>query len=866
MNKISLPIDIIIPDLLTALKEHNCLIIEASPGSGKTTRVPPAMLAREGEVWVLEPRRLAARMAAHWVASTLAEKLAETVGYQVRFDEVSGPKTRLRFLTEGVFTRKLLSDATLKSVGTIILDEFHERHLQTDVALALIRQLQKTSRPDLRLIIMSATLDSHSLIDYLDNCPVLTVSGNNFDVEIKYQPYSEQTPLAKQIAQSVNALLTEKVIGDILVFLPGAAEIRRAKIECENLKKDLLIVPLHGDLSSAEQDQAVQLANKQKVILSTNIAESSITIAGISAVIDSGLARIAEYSPWSGLPILKVSRISKASAIQRAGRAGRLSAGKCLRLYNQQDFESRAQYEKPEIERADLTELVLTLKILGINDPSSLPWLQPPPKELLENAAQLLIRLGAIKENAISPLGYQLSKFAVHPRQARIILAADQRGYGSAGALLAALINARDIRSSSKSSFNNHYEKNSFRQHSIQRGPSDLLLLFDLFQEVARSNFSADKIRSLALDYGAVAAVDKIYQQLIKQLKNLSNTKQHSDDLEKDLLIAILTGYPDRVAKVRRVAGKPIELLISNGTTAQLSENSVVSASEFVVAIDIEERQINLTLGTNRTAISVRIASEIEIDWLLDNYLEFIKEEDLLLWNDRLERVEQVQRLIYDQLIIDETVTIARNNSDSTKILIAAAKNVGIDKFIDREEWQKFAARLAILQEAYPEHQWPVFSDQDLTELITPLAKGLTSFAELRTALSHRALIDNLSANLTEEARRLLHQMVPEKVVLPNGRQAKVEYHPGKPPMVASRLQDFFGAKETPKIAGGRISLVLSLLAPNQRPVQVTSDLAGFWQRTYPQIRKELSRRYPKHAWPEDPLKPLPQNSEGNKR
>jgi ATP-dependent helicase HrpB len=449
----SLPVDSILPEITEALRRSPNLVLEAPPGAGKTTRVPPALLdqglAGEGEICVLEPRRLAARLAARRVAEERGERLGETVGYQVRFDNISGPRTRLRFVTEGVLTRRLLSDPQLSKVSVVVLDEFHERHLQADLTLALLRRLQRESRPSLRIVAMSATLDAAPIAQFLDQCTVLRSAGRRFDVLIKHLPREDERPLAMQVESALRGLLADGLHGDVLVFLPGAAEIRRAQASCAHLSSqaDLLVLPLHGELPPAEQDRAVRPAERRKVILSTNVAETSVTIDGVVAVIDSGLARIAGHSPWSGLPRLNVARISQAAAMQRAGRAGRTQPGVCLRLYTAQDFAARAAQETPELQRLDLAEAVLELHAAGIRDLRRFEWFEAPPAPALDAAEALLRRLNALDaQGEVTLTGRRMLRLPLHPRLARMVVEAEGRGVAGAACVIAALISERDIR------------------------------------------------------------------------------------------------------------------------------------------------------------------------------------------------------------------------------------------------------------------------------------------------------------------------------------------------------------------------------------------------------------------------------------
>jgi ATP-dependent helicase HrpB len=728
-----LPIDALLPEIVRLEKY---LVVEAPPGAGKTTRIPPALLpVARGEIIVLEPRRLAARMAARRVASELGERVGETVGYQVRFEDVSGPRTRIRFVTEGVLTRRLLSDPKLRGVDVVILDEFHERHLDSDLALALLKRL------DVRMAVMSATLDAAPVAKFLGNCPVLRSEGKLFDLKIEYTPHSS-VPIEEQVAQAVDRLLP--LDGDVLVFLPGAAEIRRAARALE--RSNLLVVPLHGDLSPAEQDRAVAPSNRRKVILSTNVAESSITIEGVTAVIDSGLARVAADSPWTGLPSLDAKRVSQASATQRAGRAGRTAPGRVIRLYTAEDFHRRPTADAPEVMRRELSHVVLQLRAMKID---LLEWLDPPPEAALTAANKLLDVLQATSAMAGLPLP---------PRLAKLVLEAARRGVPEKGCAVAAVLSAGE------------------------RGSSDLLAL-------AESEWQPQTRR------------------VFDQLRRLAPGRDRSVD-DAAVLQAILAAFPDRVARHRRDG----ELLLSQGGSARLPD----CRHEFLVAVDIEDRR-------DKGLPLVRLAAPIEPEWLLDRSVS----RTTLEWNRTAERVEQVSALLYDQLVIEETRAPAPGSEEASKLLAMKALDVDIGRFVDREALDQLLARSAFAG-----------FEVDIAATITALCSSRTSFSEITDVL--KAL-----------RPPRLDQLAPERLKLPGGRDVEVHYESGKPPWIQSRLQDFFGVRETPRI--GSTPVVVHLLAPNRRPVQVTSDLAGFWDRLYPQVRKELSRRYPKHRWPELP-------------
>ncbi|HEX8136067.1 MAG TPA: ATP-dependent helicase HrpB [Pyrinomonadaceae bacterium] len=859
-----LPIDTLLPEIVASLRRSPNLVIEAAPGAGKTTRVPPSLLAAglmgAGEVWVLEPRRLAARMAARRVAEELGEQLGKTVGYQVRFEEVCGPSTRLRFLTEGVFTRRLLSDPTLSKVGAVILDEFHERHLQGDLALAFLRRLQRASRPRLSIIAMSATLDAGPVASFLGDCPELRSEGKLFDVSVEHLSRPDERPLEIQVEAAVRKLLTEGLDGDVLVFLPGAAEIRRAQAACAELaqRADLLVVPLHGELPAAAQDRAVRPAERRKLILSTNVAETSITIEGVVAVIDSGLARVAGHSPWSGLPTLGVARISKASAAQRAGRAGRTRAGRCLRLYTAQDFAARAQYETPEIMRLDLADTALELHGAGVADLESFEWFEPPPAVALAAAQSLLQKVQAIDEaGQVTETGRRMLRLPLHPRLSRLIVEAERRGVKADACIVAALTAERDIRARQVLQDRSVGQRARARVH----GSSDLLEMLDLFKEAERARFSPASLERMQLEPAAVRAVERVRRQLVRLTG--SEGERQADSPEAELLISILAGYPDRLARVvkrRSTSEEPgsskIELLLSGGGSAELAPESVVRAAQFLVAVDAQERREPGRAGLRSGRTIVRLASAVEPEWLLDLFADRISETREVKWDRERERVEVVERLSYDGLVLDESRAKQAVGPEVSRALAEAVLEKGWPSFIDAELVEGFLARVAFVAEAFPEAGIEPLEERDVTDALSLLCEGRRSFAELREAVRAGELFELLRARLGPEHLRLLEKMAPERVTLAgSGRKVKVNYERARPPWIASRLQDFFGISDGPRVAGGRVPLVLHLLAPNQRPVQVTTDLSGFWHRHYPQVRRQLSRRYPRHAWPEDPLK-----------
>lgn len=874
-----LPIDSLLPEAVASLRRRPSLVVEAPPGAGKTTRLPPALLdaglAGGRDILVLEPRRIAARMSARRVAEERGEAVGESVGYQIRFEEVAGPRTRLRFMTEGVLTRRLLADGTLEGVGAVVLDEFHERHLQADLALALLKRLQLTSRPDLLIVAMSATLDAEPLARYLDDCPRLRSEGRRYDVAIEHAARHDERPLELQVESALRRLLSEGLDGDCLVFLPGASSIRRAREACASVaaEHDLLVLPLHGSLPADEQDAALRPADRRKLILSTNVAETSITIDGVAAVVDSGLVRVASHSPWSGLPVMNVERVSRASAEQRAGRAGRTREGRCIRLYTERDLHARPSHETPEVRRLDLSEAVLELHAAGVRDTRAFEWFEPPPVESLEAAESLLHSLGAIaKDGEVTPLGRRMLRLPLHPRLARVVLEADARGVGRAACTIAALIGERDIRAGVRMFDRRAGERASPSMH----GASDLLLLLDLFEDAARSGFDQDALRRMNLNANIVRAVDRVRIQLQNSLsgargrdvegsahepkgsKRSRRERAHllTDEQERELLFSILAGYPDRVARRRTSAhaSSVNELLLSGGGSAQLAPDSVVREAEFLVAVDAEENRRGEG-GMRGAKTLVRAASAIEPDWLIDLFADSLSERTEAMWNAEQERVEIVRRLFYDRLLIDDWRVEKDDDERASQLLAEKAATAGPDAFVDGDALESFLARVEFLSRSFPEMRYPVLDDVASVECLAEMCAGRSSFTELRDAARGGELFELMRRRLTPEQRALLATGAPERVALARGRQARVHYERGQTPWVASRLQDFFGMREGPSIACGRVPLVLHLLAPNQRPVQVTKDLAGFWERHYPSVRRELSRRYPRHAWPDDPIR-----------
>jgi ATP-dependent helicase HrpB len=840
-----LPIDSFLPQILASLERCPNLVLVAEPGAGKTTRVPAALLdasfTQRGQVLVLEPRRLATRMAARRIASELGEQVGARVGYVVRFEREVSERTRVLFLTEALLTRRFLDDPQLAGISCVVLDEFHERSLHTDLGLALLRTLQRNTRPDLRIVVMSATLDAERVASFL-GAPIVNVPGRTYPVEVSYLERPDDRRLEDQVAAAVRRLCVRKLEGDVLVFLPGAAEIRRAEQACGELSRsfDVELTLLHGDLPAAQQDRAVQRGARPKIVLSTNIAETSLTLEGVVAVVDSGLARVAGHSPWSGLSTLATQKISQASAIQRAGRAGRVRAGECLRLYTKPDFDTRARFDVPELAKSDLCGVELGLRALFRGEPQ-LSWLEPPPAAARAHAIELLLRLGALvsEGGAPSALGLAMLKLPVHPRLSRLAIAVAERGYADQAALLAALLSERDVRLAQRSQLGGGARGRGAARDEV--GESDLLARLDAIEAVG-GDLSHDKLRRYELDATAVRAVLRTRDQLARTLRATARPHERdAEPFEQAVGVATLLAYPDRVGKRRHKNGA--EVVLAAGGSATLSEGSVVKEAELLVAVEADER--------GRGGSVVHAASAIEPEWLLEFFPERIRSERTVSFQPASERIEVSDAVLYDALLLDESRRRAVPSEDVARALAEAALARSANPPWDSDAVEHLRRRIGFVAAHVAEVE--PLDDARLRARLIAHCADKTSFDELRADPFEHALLAQLG-----ELRGRLEALAPTRVKLSGGRELKVHYELDRPPWIESRLQDFFGLLDGPRVAGGKVPLVLQLLAPNQRPVQVTTDLKGFWERHYPGIRKELMRRYPRHSWPEDPTTAAP--------
>lgn len=823
-----LPVDDAIPALRAALATGNAAVLQAPPGAGKTTHVPLALLGEswlDGKIVMLEPRRLAARAVTHRMARLLGERAGETVGYRVRRDTRTGPATRIEVVTEGILTRMLQSDATLDGIGLLIFDEFHERSIHADTGLALALQSQSLVRPDLRILVMSATLDGARVATLLDGAPVITSEGRAFPVELSYSARPDARGLAAAVASTITVALTDNE-GDVLAFLPGGAEIRRVAALLEGrVTDDVDVDQLYGDLSQQAQDAAIAPAprGRRKVVLSTPIAETSLTIEGVRVVIDSGLARAPRFSPRSGMTRLETVRISRSSADQRAGRAGRTAPGRCYRLWPEHEQHHLLAHATPEILQADLAPLVLELAVAGIHRADDLRWLDAPPPAALEQGARLLTMLGALDSHgAITAHGRAMAALPVHPRIAHMLIGSVAIGAGAAAMAcdIAALLGERDFVRG-------------------MNGPADADIGIRLELLRAPTNFN--------VAHGA--SVDRtLLRRIATESTALKRQLRVADDstMDPESAGAILSlAYPDRIGQARGAAMDG-RFLLRNGRGAALTHPQGLSSARYIAVADLDgdarSSRIFLAASLTQTEIEVQFADQIDM-------------EESLEWDDATRSVRARMRTRLGAITMSESIGSASGMSGATTLLFDIVRRDGIDSLAWSHSAKLLRERVAFMRARHDD--WADMSDEflaaTLDDWLAPVLDGRTSLRGLENDLE-RALM----AMLDWRQRAELDRLAPLQYVAPTGTHVAIDYTDPDAPSIAVRLQEMFGVKRTPAIDDGRVPLTLELLSPARRPVQVTRDLEGFWRGSYFDVRKELRGRYPKHVWPEDPLAAAP--------
>ncbi len=842
----SLPIDDVLADLLEALASHSSAVLVAPPGAGKTTRVPPAIL--EGgygndadRIVMLEPRRVAARAAARRIAQEREWKIGEEVGYRIRFERKESRKTRILVVTEGMLVAMLQQDPFLEGIKTLVFDEFHERNLDSDLALSMARKLQEEARPDLKLVVMSATIDPAPIAKFLGGAPIIESSGRLHPVEIRYRPKPKRARLEDAVVDATAEWFgsDRSIAGDLLVFLPGFGEIAAAKRAISQRWGDqsFEVIPLHGDLSPADQDRALKRGSQPRVVLSTNVAESSVTVEGVRTVIDSGLARVPRFDAAVGLDRLELGAISRASAQQRSGRAGRLGPGVAIRLWSELEERAMPAMEVAEIQRIDLSGPALQLLNWGETDLSQFPWFEAPHPEVLERGLLLLSRLGALEKGRVTSLGKEIAKLPLPPRLARLAISAAEFGYSKRLALTAALLSERDLLRSIGS-------VQDPRRPGIEADPTDSdvlkrVELLEAFEEERLPELEARKLHR-----GTARRILRTRDLIVRRLPTLSSSNVERD-ADEAVMRGLLSAYPDRLARQRGGSRRGI---LMGGRGVYLRPESGVQSSPLFLCIDLEAGRRG-----ERAEAGVRQASAVEPDWLDSSRLS---EETSLEFDLGREQVVEVRRRLFEDLMISESRAPARLGEKTARVLAeAASENLGSALSIEDPEFKSWCNRVAWLSEHRPDLELPSLEASTWIALLPQLCAGKRSFRELRRS----QLLDFAQGSLSAEQRLALEREAPERIEVPSGSLLPIQYQPGSAPVLAVRIQEVFGWPKAPRLAGDRVPLLLHLLAPNHRPQQVTDDLASFWANTYSVVRKELRRRYPKHSWPENPLDAKPE-------
>jgi ATP-dependent helicase HrpB len=819
----ALPIEPLLPALRQTLAANPNAVLQAPPGAGKTTRVPLALLEADWlgdkKIVMLEPRRLAARSAARFMARSLGERVGETVGYRVRLDTSIGPRTRIEVVTEGILTRRLQDDPAIEDVGLVVFDEFHERSLQADLGLALCLDIQGVLRPDLRLLVMSATLDGESVSRLLGGAPLLTSAGRGYPVDIRYRPIQspyarERRRFCEEVGRTVLGVLREES-GSLLVFLPGAGEIRQveAALRAADTGDAVMLAPLHGQLAAPVQDAAIQPApaGRRKVVLATAIAETSLTIEGIRVVIDAGLMRRPRFDPNTGLTRLVTLPVSQAAAAQRAGRAGRLEPGVCYRLWPQ--HQHLPAQGMPEILEADLAPLLLELAQWGVRDAGELHWLDPPPAAHLAQATQLLQQLGALDAGTrITAHGCAMRRLGVHPRLAHMMLGGVELGCGRLACELAALLEERDL------------------PHA---GDADVVTRI----ERLRGSDTAGEA-----DRGTLRRIRELAGQWQRELRCEAAPTDHTDLVLTGVLLAF--AYPDRIAQRR--AGPDNRFLLSNGRGARFIEAEPLAAEDWIVAAHLD--------GAREARIF--LAAAIRREQLLQYHGALIGEQTFVVWDDREQSVQARRQQRLGELVVADEPWAEADGEAVQAALLAGIRRRGAGCLPWDDAARELQARIGFLHRLVPQ-DWPDVRDDmllsTLEDWLSLWLQGMTRLAQLKRLDLHAALL----ARLSWAQQRRLDELAPAALTVPSGSRVRLDYRE-ETPVLAVRLQEMFGLSETPCVAGGKVPVLLHLLSPARRPVQITRDLAAFWRGAYHEVKKELKGRYPRHHWPDDPLQAPP--------
>ncbi len=832
----SLPIETVIYDLRQALQRTGAAVLQAPPGAGKTTYVPIALLDAQWlvgqRIVMLEPRRLAARAAARYMAYGLGESVGKTVGYRTRMDTKVSASTRIEVVTEGVLTRWLQRDPTLEGIGLVIFDEFHERNLNADLGLALCLDVRSALREDLRLLVMSATLEGEPVARLLGGAPTITSEGRSFPVAVRYTPPKKNQSIAYALVHVIMKALTEDQ-GSILVFLPGAREIRRIQevLTAQSLGPNIILAPLFGVLPREQQDKAIlpAPAGKRKIVLATSIAETSLTIEGIRIVVDAGQMRVSRFEPRNGMSRLQTVKVTQASAEQRCGRAGRLEAGVCYRLWER--HAHLANFNTAEILEADLAPLVLELAQWGVTNPGQLLWLDAPPSGGIAQAREMLTALDALDQRGrITAHGKEMSALALHPRLAHMVLKAKALGLGGLGCTLAALLSERDILRADYGS-----------------SDVDISSRLDVLERYKRTRSAVSHEAGL----GACQRVCSLAEALQRQLK--VPPLQYEDLQQVGNVLAF--AYPDRIGQ-KRGSGRG-RFLLSNGSGAVISTSDSLACAEYIVVAQLD--------AGHREA-RVFVAAAVSLDQLIFQFAPQMDERTCIAWDSKQEIVLSRRQRTLGALVLDDKPLDFPDPDQVTGALIKGIRQFGLDVLPWDKPSRRVQSRMLFMRsvsadteiEDHSARSWPDVSNQWLEDnLDSWLAPYLTGFSR-REQLKQLNLESILRGMLSWPQQQTLDKQTPTHFVVPSGSRIPIDYSAQDGPVLAVRIQELFGLGETPRIANGRITLMLHLLSPAGRPMQVTRDLASFWANTYTDVKKDLKGRYPKHYWPDDPLEAQP--------
>jgi ATP-dependent helicase HrpB len=856
MNPRSLPIHELEGDLLRAFRAHTRLVIEAPTGSGKSTQVPQILLdggaIPEGQIVVLQPRRLAARMLAARVAAERNGAPGDEVGYQVRFNSCASRSTRILYITEGILLRRLLSDPGLRNVNTLILDEFHERHLEGDVALGYALTLQRTLRPDLRIIVMSATLDGDLLDRHMNPCARLRSSGRTFPVRVEYlaQPADEnKTPAWDLAARELDRVLRACTAGHVLIFMPGVYEITRTLQAARALPatQGMDVMPLHGELGEREQDLAVAPGARRKIIVATNVAETSLTIPDVRAVIDSGLARVLRFDPHRGINTLLTEKISRDSADQRAGRAGRTADGLCLRLWTEAQHKERTAQTAPEIRRLDLSETVLTLKTAGtqaglpapteadpLADIRAFPWLDAPEERPLRRAFQLLADLDAVssRDGAVTAVGRSLVQFPLHPRFGRMLLAASRLGCLETAALVAAITQERSLLVRRA----NEVVRGNRDLHLDAETSSDFFPLLEAWRFARKHQFDPEECRRLGIHAITARRVEQAWNAMLR-IAGEQGLRVAGDEAPEALRQCVLLGFSDQLG--RRVSAGSLRYELVHGRRGTLSRDSSVRSAELLVASEIRE----IEAGRNEVDVLLSLCTAVDPAWIEACFGAEISQQRAVAFDPASKRVVARTQQVFRTLVLS-----ARNTSptDEEAAPLLAAEVLAGRATLKRwnHEADQWVARVNLVARMFKEKQIPLIDEAARLLIVTDICMGHFSLKDVKDL----PVLPALKQWLSPAQRAEVEKHAPERVTLSNGKTPRVVYG-NDAPSIHVRIQELFGVTGGVRLPGGRVSVVIHILAPNQRPVQITEDLAGFWKDTYLRVKRELQRKYPKHEW-----------------